>query len=78
MNSIGRRLKNLRNAQGLSQESMATKMEVSLKVYKEYEYGITPISIEAVRVLATKHSLNTNWFLLGIGPMILDYTRKWE
>jgi len=78
MSSICRRLKNLRNAQGLSQESMAKKMGVSLKIYKEYEDGITPISIDAVKVLAMKHSLNINWFLLGIGPMINDYTKKWE
>lgn len=78
MSSISRRLKNLRNAQGLSQESMAKEMGVSLKVYQKYEDGITPISINALRVLAMKHSLNTNWFLLGIGPMVNDYTKKWE
>ncbi|NHZ85278.1 MAG: helix-turn-helix domain-containing protein [Planctomycetia bacterium] len=78
MNSIGRRLKNLRNAQGLSQEFMAKSMGVSLKVYQKYEDGITPISLDAVSLLAMKHSLNINWFLLGIGPMVNDYTKKWE
>lgn len=78
MSSIVTRLKNLRNAQGLSQESMAKGMGVSLKVYQKYENGITPIPMDFVKVLAMKHSLNTNWLMLGIGPMIIDYTKKWK
>ncbi len=74
-NTLGTRLKALREKLNLSQKEMAKIMGVSLRVYQYYEKDEQKPSYEKLAKLSTLR-VDMNWLLTGEGEMFLAPREK--
>jgi transcriptional regulator with XRE-family HTH domain len=78
MESEGQRLKSLRKTLKLTQQDVADKIGVSKQYLSRVENNLTDLSKDKVILLCYNLGISVNWFLLGIGEMLLknDTTAK--
>lgn len=70
--TLAERLKDFREARGLSQAQMAEAMETKTNVYQRYENGAqSPGSDKLAKLAHHLKVLNTHWLLTGEGEMLL-------
>ncbi|WP_199555109.1 helix-turn-helix domain-containing protein [Sandaracinobacteroides hominis] len=63
--SIGKRMAQVRSAQGLNQVDFAQLLEVPSSSYKNYERGAFDPPTSLVRQICERFSVDANWLLLG-------------
>ena len=71
MESEGQRLKSLRAFLKLTQQEVADKIGVSKQYLSRVENDLTDLSKDKVILLCYNFGISVNWFLLGIGDMLL-------
>ena len=78
LKQIGERLKGLRDSLGLSPEEVATKCNIPVKDYMEYEAGTHDISVSALNVIAEQLGIGLSVLMFGEEPKMTSYyvTRK--
>ncbi|MBN2429425.1 MAG: helix-turn-helix transcriptional regulator [Deltaproteobacteria bacterium] len=69
--SIAARLKAARESLGKSQKEMANTLSASFRAWQDYEAGNNVPGGRVFEALA-RLGFNTNWLLIGEGPMRLD------
>lgn len=78
IHEIAERIIYLRDALGLSQEEVASKIGIPLNDYRKYEIGQTDIPISVIYAAAGVLGVDTTELLSGEAPRMADYcvTRK--
>ena len=71
---IASRIKDLREIAGLSIETLAGELDVSVETYKQYESGSIDISIGFLYELSTKFHVELTAILTGEGPRLHTYS----
>ncbi len=66
VNNLGNRIREARNAAGLTQPQMAESLGLSLRTYQKYEEGSRRPPLDTLVNIALKLHVSTDW-LLGIG-----------
>ena len=72
MGDVGDRLKQVREATGLSQKDFATALEVSQSSIARYELGTSSPDTEFIIKMVIHFRIKPHWFITGEGPMLLD------
>lgn len=74
MKSIGDRLREARQARGLSQNKLSRMSGVSLSTINQLEKGVrgSRVGTEIVTKLVTNLSVHRSWFETGLGPRDTD------
>ncbi len=62
---IGARLDSIRTSENLTQEEMASNINISLSSYKNYVRGTRDVPASLVAVLLEKYSIDPLWFVAG-------------
>ncbi len=63
---IGKRLRETRQALGLSQREMADNMGVGFRAYQNYEKGVRGVPVEAIaKLMQWRGEKDAGWILLG-------------
>ena len=62
---IGRRLKVLRVVNGLTQDEMAEKLDISTRQYRRYENGDSELQMKAFFLLGMMDGIDTNYLTTG-------------
>lgn len=65
MSVFGSRLREARMNKGITQQKMATFLDVQLRTYQNYEQGVTEPSFEKLARLSSCLGVTTDW-LLGL------------
>lgn len=63
---IGQRLSQVRTTADMDQKEMASALSMELKLYRRIERGLARLQIEALRDIATRFDVSTDWLVLGI------------
>lgn len=71
--SIGKRIALLRKENGMRQEDLAEKLDISIKHMGEVERGLTCLSIKKLISLCEILSTDMNYLILGIDRRSGDY-----
>lgn len=66
VNNIGKKIKQLRIAQKITQEQLAEELGVSIQQLHKYETGKNRIAVEKLIKLAKKFDVDLNYFADGI------------
>jgi repressor LexA len=61
--TLAKRLKDLRTAQGVSQEEVASWLNISRPAYSKYEAGISEPDVEKLRILADRYGVSIDHLL---------------
>ena len=64
-NSIGDRIRELRDRRGFKQQELADKIGVSRQVLSNWERGYTQVDSHGVAILAKKLEVSTDYILYG-------------
>ena len=73
---MAERLRELRNALGLTQEQFAKELGVSFATINRYEKGKRLPDAEFLQILIDRYRVNLNWLFTGKGPMFLMNSDK--
>lgn len=71
---IGMRIKELREISGLSPESLAKELNISVDTYLEYESGNTDIPVSFLYEIANKFNVELSAILTGDAPKLHTYS----
>lgn len=63
--AIGRRLQQIRDGKGLSQQAFARSLHVSMRTYQNYERGARAVSKDLIYALMEQHDVAPLWLLTG-------------
>lgn len=74
-NVIGRRIKNARIEQGLTQEELADKIDVSIAFMSRVERGNSKINLKRLTQIAEILSVSPGYLLTGSNTASKDYLR---
>lgn len=64
-NSIGDRIRELRDRRGFKQQELATKIGISRQVLSNWERGYTPVDADGIAKLAKLLEVSTDYLLHG-------------
>jgi len=78
MDSIGKRLRAIRESLNLKQEELANILNSNQKSISRYEKNLTNISSDMVVKLVNNFKVNSNWLLTGQGEMFLAENQNVE
>lgn len=70
------RLKNIRLKLGYSQQEMADKLNMPVRVYRNYEYVSKNYPVEFIQNLIDIFSINANYLFSGQGDIFLDINKN--
>jgi|GEM_PF-6717952 len=71
-NTIGTRIKAVRNYHKLKQAEMAAVINVHLQTFSRYERGLLMPSVEVISLIVEKFNVNPQWLLSAEGEMLKD------
>ena len=72
---MNQRIKEIRNALGLTQQAFADKIKVKRNTVATYEMGRSVPSDSAIALICNEFSVNEEWLRTGNGEMFLE-TKK--
>jgi transcriptional regulator with XRE-family HTH domain len=67
--SINERIREVRNATGLSQAKFSTRMAISSSYLADIELNNKPATERIIRLLSTEFNVDDNWLRTGEGTM---------
>ena len=70
------RLKEIRLALGYNQQEMADKLDIPVRVYRNYEYVSKGYPVEFIQKLIYLFSVNSNYLFTGLGSMFISSTQS--
>ena len=70
--SVGKRLKEFRLVKKITQEGLATLLNIATKNISDYETGKTAPSLHSLQIIRNTYDLNLDWLLTGQGSMFIS------
>lgn len=68
---FGQKLKSIRKHLSTTQDEMASILGIPVRTYSSYEREENNPPYNMLVGLCTKHNINLNWFIAGIGDMLI-------
>ena len=69
---LGKKLKNIREAIGLTVEEFSTKLDIKKRAYMSYEYDERKPTFEFFEIICKNFNVNLNWLIADKGEMFIQ------